>query len=278
MLLCAALLLYPILSGLVYHIAALVCTQRRRLVLVSTSTEFWQLPCFLVGVLSGVWPYLPLDTRPRSWYCTTKQLVGFGGFEDMPESVANTEARERVLDAAERLFAKKGYAAVTLRDIAADVGIRHTSLYHHVPGGKEQLFIEVTERHLARHRAGLTQAIAQSRLDIRSQLYAAADWLLSQPPMDLVRMVYSDMPAIETSHANRLSQVAYDSMLSPIEEALVQARARGEIQHQNMGLIAGAVVGMVETMYAVPEYALEQSREAMACEVIDVLLDGLRPR
>jgi AcrR family transcriptional regulator len=38
-----------------------------------------------------------------------------------------SEARERVLAAAERLFAERGYAAVTLRDIAAAVGIRHAS-------------------------------------------------------------------------------------------------------------------------------------------------------
>ena len=48
-----------------------------------------------------------------------------------------SEARERVLDGAAKLFTERGYAAVTLRDIAAEVGIRHTSLYHHVPGGKE---------------------------------------------------------------------------------------------------------------------------------------------
>lgn len=190
----------------------------------------------------------------------------------------STESRERVLDAAEQLFAKKGYAAVTLRDIATEVGIRHASLYHHVPGGKEQLFIEVTERHLKRHHSGLTEAIAQAAPDIRSQLYAAAAWLLSQPPMDLVRMVYSDMPAIEQSHAERLSQVAYDSLILPLQETLERARQNGEIQHPNPGLMAGAVVGMIESMYSVPDYALEQSRVVMAHAVIDVLLDGLRPR
>lgn len=196
----------------------------------------------------------------------------------MRDSTPSTESRERVLDAAERLFAKKGYAAVTLRDIAADIGIRHTSLYHHVPGGKEQLFIEVTERHLKRHHAGLNEAIAQAAPDIRSQLYAAADWLLSQPPMDLVRMMYSDMPAIEQSHAQRLSLVAYDSLIMPLQEALERARQNGEIRHPNAGLVAGALLGMIESMYSVPDYAIETSRAAMAHAVIDVLLDGLRPR
>ncbi len=193
----------------------------------------------------------------------------------------NTEKRERVLDAAERLFAQKGYASVTLRDIGAEIGIRHASLYHHVPGGKEQLFIEVTERTLQRHRNGLTQAIAQAELNIRMQLRNVADWLLSQPPMDLIRMTYSDMPVIDQSHAQRLSLMAYDALLSPIEQVLEQARQRGEIQHENMGLIAGGLVGVIESMYSVPEHVVQQGvriRQQMAYDLIDVFLDGLRSK
>jgi TetR/AcrR family transcriptional regulator, cholesterol catabolism regulator len=188
-----------------------------------------------------------------------------------------SDARERVLSTAERLFAQRGYTAVTLRDIAAEVGIRHTSLYHHVPGGKEELFVEVTERTLNRHRAGLTQAISAAGSDVRQQLYAASDWLLAQPPMDLIRMSNSDMPAIDKAHAHRLSQMAYDSMMGPIEAALEQAQARNEIAHHNLGLIAGGLLGMIESLHALPEFELDpgQRRSQLAHELIDVLLDGL---
>ncbi|GCE21918.1 TetR/AcrR family transcriptional regulator [Dictyobacter kobayashii] len=54
----------------------------------------------------------------------------------MQDKESRSVARERVLDAAELLFARQGYASVTLRAIAAQVGIHHTSLYHHVPGAK----------------------------------------------------------------------------------------------------------------------------------------------
>lgn len=194
------------------------------------------------------------------------------------DAADNTAARERVLDAAERLFAQRGYSAVTLRDIGAAVGIRHTSLYHHAPGGKEDLFVEVTERHLERHHAGLTGAIARAAPDLRARLRAAADWLLSQPPMDLVRLTYSDLPAIAPTHAKRLSRGAYAALLSPIEAALRQARQNGEIAQHNLDLIAGAFLGLIESLYAVPQHALERSRQAMAYELIDILLDGLRPR
>jgi AcrR family transcriptional regulator len=196
----------------------------------------------------------------------------------MSDQFLNTDARERVLQAAEQLFAQKGYAAVTLREVSAAVGIKHASLYHHAPGGKEELFIEVTERHLHRHRAGLSAAIAQAQPTIQQQLRAAAGWLLSQPPMDLIRMTYSDMPAIDPDHAHRLSELAYASMIGPIQQTLEQARRRGEIQHHDLGLIAGGLLGMLESLYAIPDLVIspDRTRLMMAHDLIDVLLDGLR--
>ncbi len=196
----------------------------------------------------------------------------------MNHPLGDSDARGRVLDAAERLFAEKGYASVTLRDIAAEVGIRHTSLYHHVPGGKEELFVEVTERHLIRHRDGLARAIEGAAPGVRARLHAAADWLLSQPPMDLVRMAYSDLPRIDPGQAGRLSMLAYTSLLLPIAESLRQAQQAGEIDHHDLGMVAGGLLGMVESMYAVPDNEVKSSRQAMAHDLIDLLLRGLFPR
>ncbi len=52
---------------------------------------------------------------------------------------------ERILDAAEVLFAESGYAGTTLRDVAASVGIRIPSLYNHFPS-KDSLYAAVLER------------------------------------------------------------------------------------------------------------------------------------
>ena len=145
----------------------------------------------------------------------------------------SSEARERVLREAEQQFSERGYTAVTLRDIASALKIKQASLYYHVPGGKEQLFIEVVERTFLRHRKGLEHAIILAGPELRSQLRAVAIWLLSQPPMDLIRMTYSDMPIIDQEHARRLSWLAYTSMIGPIEAALVQAQQNGMIHHDN---------------------------------------------
>jgi AcrR family transcriptional regulator len=55
--------------------------------------------------------------------------------------------RERILDAAETLFAQRGYEGATLRDVAARVNLRTPSLYNHFDS-KESLYASVLERDL----------------------------------------------------------------------------------------------------------------------------------
>ncbi len=59
---------------------------------------------------------------------------------------------ERILDAAEDLFAEKGYSATSLGDVADRVGIRSPSLYNHFRN-KEALYEAVLERLLAEFTA-----------------------------------------------------------------------------------------------------------------------------
>lgn len=58
-----------------------------------------------------------------------------------------SETRERVLDVAEALFAEKGFAATSMRDIAARADLTAASLYNHF-AGKEDLYRAVLARGL----------------------------------------------------------------------------------------------------------------------------------
>lgn len=63
--------------------------------------------------------------------------------EAAPRRGAVTAAR--ILDAAEELFAERGYAGTTLRDVAERVGLRIPSLYNHFPS-KDALYAAVLAR------------------------------------------------------------------------------------------------------------------------------------
>jgi AcrR family transcriptional regulator len=66
---------------------------------------------------------------------------------------------DRVLDAAEDLFAEKGYSATSLGEVADRVGIRSPSLYNHFKN-KEALYEAVLERLLADFSAPLVELAA----------------------------------------------------------------------------------------------------------------------
>lgn len=185
------------------------------------------------------------------------------------------EAGTRVLDAAEQLFSERGFASVTLRDIASACGLTHAALYYHVPGGKSELYIAVTERLLERHRHGLAAAMEGAGAGLEGKLVAVATWLLSHPPMDLLRMTYSDMPELDERDATRLADQAFASMLMPIAQAIREAAQAGEVEADDPVLIAGGLVGMIESLHAIPERSLTRSRIEMAQELIGTFMRGL---
>jgi AcrR family transcriptional regulator len=188
-----------------------------------------------------------------------------------------SSARERVLSVAERLFTERGYRSVTLRDIADALGMKQASLYNHAPGGKEQLFIEVTERSMERHGEHLRQVIAAAEPNLRAQLRAAARWLLSQPPLNLARMTDSDMPSIDQGAAARLEAMSGRSLFTPIDRAVREAYQRGETRMTSGMMFAGVFLTVIESLHSAVKYS-DIPKEVMADDVIDMLLDGILRR
>jgi AcrR family transcriptional regulator len=72
-----------------------------------------------------------------------------------PKTPARAAAEEALLDAAERLLADAGYAAVTTRRLAEEAGVNH-GLVHYYFGSNENLLVRAlerfTERLIARQR------------------------------------------------------------------------------------------------------------------------------
>ncbi len=200
-----------------------------------------------------------------------------GSANTRPVAAPDSAARTRVLDVAERLFTERGYTTVTLKHIAAELGIRQASLYHHVPGGKEQLYVEVTERAMTRHQQGLTAAIAAAGPALQAQLGAAAGWLLGQPPVDVARMHRSDLPAIDARHAGRLRLATYRALIQPLRSVFEESQEHRGIRWCDAMLLAGAFIAMVEGIHDARHYSAMPPMQ-MAEQLIDVLLDGLRAR
>ena len=195
--------------------------------------------------------------------------------------INETEVRDstqRVLDVAEGLFIDRGYNAITLRDIADELGIKQASLYYHFPGGKEELFMAMAVRLFERHREGLARALESDRDDLRAQLRAVAAWFSSQQPVKMLGMLHADMPALSAEHTEQLARMAHSALFQPLRTAFVAAEERGEIRAMHPDLLAGSFLWLMDGLSYGQTRIGAPPRAAMAEDVISMLLDGLRPR
>jgi TetR/AcrR family transcriptional repressor of lmrAB and yxaGH operons len=69
-------------------------------------------------------------------------------------------SRERLLDAATDLFQRQGYEGTGLNELLAASGAPRGSLYHHFPGGKEQIGAEAVGRAGGRIGAAIEHVVA----------------------------------------------------------------------------------------------------------------------
>ena len=86
--------------------------------------------------------------------------------------------REEILEAAIRLIAQKGFAAVTLRDVAAEVGVAHGLLRHYFDS-RDELIASAFDRAVTEELdswAGL-----KAHPDADDLLRAVAGWLTATP-------------------------------------------------------------------------------------------------
>ena len=190
------------------------------------------------------------------------------------KTTPQNETFDRILDIAEELFMVRGYKAVRLRDIADAVGMRHASLYYYVPKGKEQLFIAVMRRSMDRHEREMTRLIETTHGDIRAQAFAISDWLVSQPPLHLVRVMEVDLREIDPLKAGELSAVLLNALTKPLVSALQRASENGEVTVEDPAMAAMALITMIQSIHHIAEQELPGGRQAFARKLTEMLLYG----
>jgi AcrR family transcriptional regulator len=187
---------------------------------------------------------------------------------------SQSSSREAVLDAAEQLFAARGYTAVTLKHIADQLGIKQASLYYHFPLGKEDLYVEVMLRHLEYRRTTLEQLVSGAELTLRSCLLDVGVWLIGQQPLHAGRMFVSDLPELSSEKAAQLEASIYRCAFAPIEAIFVRYSQQLKPQFQeDLGFVGGTFLCSLESLYTFKQYSTKTDEELVG-DLIDLLLEG----
>jgi TetR/AcrR family transcriptional regulator, regulator of cefoperazone and chloramphenicol sensitivity len=138
------------------------------------------------------------------------------------------QTRERLLDAAERLFGQRGYAGTSVRHVTAAARCNVAAVNYHF-GGKHNLYVEMFRRRLVTIRAqrvgSIREAMAHARgpraLETVLSAFANAflEPLVAQPDG---RMLI-ELMARETVDAQLPPELFAKEFLEPVHHVLVEA-------------------------------------------------------
>lgn len=170
-------------------------------------------------------------------------------------SGGSEESRQKLLVAARECLLDRGYAATSVKDIAARAGVNH-GLVHHYFASKEGLYAELlrwdSQERNARVRAEVTQ---QGAIEVFEQNYVHSARLM----LEFHAMAH-EMPSIKTGlkemlHAGRV-QVREDLQLTDDVDAYVVMAALGGLAllyNADSDLPVAGVVSRVLGLFAQPK-------------------------
>lgn len=179
--------------------------------------------------------------------------------------------RQRILEAGEVLFVERGYAAVSIREIAQVCGITSAALYYHF-SSKAELFIRVLEQHVTRIEARM-RAVGEKEMDLKASVramiweYCRANQEFRSLFMGLAREAQNKRIPISLQKMERLIR----KMLAPLSEALKEGVENGLIRTVP-GMISPAAM-LIGMLHGVSQHLNTCSGGQLLERDIDWILD-----
>lgn len=181
-----------------------------------------------------------------------------------------SESRQQILDAALGLFAQKGYAATTIREIVDAVGITAPSLYYYF-GSKEGLYMELMQIHCAQIDSVLESHLHTSE-GAKNRLKDLADKIFFHviEDKDFFRLMFTIYygPSQGAPYCDFISyHVKFHAAIKKIVEEGIASK---EFQPGNPGNMTWVIRGVVQLAM---EEQIKDDREKVDRQRLQKILD-----
>lgn len=149
----------------------------------------------------------------------------------------------RIRAAAERLFAQRGFAAVSMRQIAAEVGVQAGALYNYTPD-KQALLFDLMQTHMKELLEALQGLPAQPNALARLEQFARFHIRFHLDRPDAVFIAYMELRNLSEVNfaAIETQRQRYEDMVTSILDA---GRAEGTIVAADTKVATRAVIAML---------------------------------
>jgi AcrR family transcriptional regulator len=188
--------------------------------------------------------------------------------------------RERILDASLKLFAQKGFAGTTTKDIARKARVNEVTLFR-VFGSKKAIFIATVSERLPVAQAGRTVSFDVDR-PADELLVRDAKMVLSmlRDNRDVFTVLFGDawrMPKLR-SVVREAGVERGIQMVSDLVEALMDA---GRMRRMDPQIAGRSLVGMIQSYFLAVDLLAgrapdDEEDERMLRGFVAIFLDGVR--
>ncbi|MFS0698333.1 TetR/AcrR family transcriptional regulator, partial [Streptomyces nitrosporeus] len=183
-----------------------------------------------------------------------------------------TDTRARARDEFARRLTDHGYPGVSLDDIARAVDVKKASLYHHFPGGKPALFMEVA-RHYTEEAAALLQGALATPGTLRDRLLAlAASYARGTYNSALSNQIYYATRHLDDDRRAEVSHAYVRGLIQPVTDLMTQAVATGELREADPGFLATAFMELAATVRPPQDDSTPAAADRLAQDVVDLFL------
>lgn len=182
--------------------------------------------------------------------------------------------KKEIIDVASQLFKEKGYNAVSMRDIAQEMGIKAASLYNHITGKQEILstiILEVAEK--------FTNGMNKVMMEKSSSV------LKIQKIIELhigITINYSEGMATlnnDWMHLNDTDRKEFIKMREKYEESFRQIIKQGikdqEIQPRHPEVILFSILSTLRTLYLWYQKRGKLDANILKKDMVEVFLNGI---
>jgi TetR/AcrR family transcriptional regulator len=182
-------------------------------------------------------------------------------------AVIEIGSRDRILDAAEDLFARRGFAGIGLREVAEVAGLGKSSLFHHFRS-KAELYAAVVGRILDLFEARLTQALAAGGGPLarfNRWLDALIDTFAEYPTSArlLLRSLFEDDDLTGASEEERHADQTLKRILTAVADLLREGMEAGLFRLASIPHTVQSLVGLTVFHFASGEFGEELVGESL---------------
>ncbi len=139
--------------------------------------------------------------------------------------------RSQILDAAERLFAERGFAGASLQQIADAAGVSKAAIFHHFEN-KQALYCAVVERACEGVRRLLDELLAEDEGDalLRLAEWRRRDLEEMRANAPVVRLILRELTMGEDKQARALADRVFGEMFCRLRMLVRKAQREGRLR------------------------------------------------